>query len=64
MDQEWYCFSKAIAQIMTVFNYFSIRRTQDANLVFHQSSDAIIWYDKMLGNALDKAITCAGEVLF
>ena len=42
-------------------HYFKLRGTEDANLIFHQSSsDAIILYDKMLASALDKVVTFAG----
>ena len=45
--------------------FFNLRRAQDANLVLHHScSDAIILYDNMLANALDKVVIFAGEVLF
>ena len=45
--------------------YFNLRRVQDANLVFHQSSsDAIIVYDNLRASALDKVVTFAGDVLF
>ena len=44
---------------------FNLRRAQDANLVFHQSScDAIILYDTMPASALDKVVTFAREVIF
>ena len=46
-------------------SFFNLRRGQDANLVFHQSSsDAIMLYDSMPASALDKVVTFAGEVLF
>ena len=64
MNQEWYCTSKAIAQIMIVMSYFNLRRAQDPNLVFHQKCrDAVILFDKTLASALDKVDTFAGEVL-
>ena len=45
--------------------YFSLRRAHAAKEVFHQSSsDAIVLYDNMRANALDKVLTYAGEVLF
>ena len=45
--------------------YFSLRRGQDANVVFHQSCSAEpILRDNTLASALDRVITCTGEVLF
>ena len=46
-------------------SYFNLRRAQDGNLVFHESSsDAIILYDNMSESALDKVVASASEVSF
>ena len=43
----------------------SLRRAENANLVFHQrGSAAIILHDNMPESALDKVVTFAGDVLF
>ena len=45
--------------------YFNLRRAQNANMVFHQSStDAIILFENMPASVLDKVVTFAGEVLY
>ena len=45
--------------------YFSQRRAQNANLVFHHSSsDATVLYDNMPASALEKVDNFAGDVLF
>ena len=46
-------------------HHFILRGAQDANLVFHQRGiDAIILHDNTTASALEKVVTCAGEVLF
>ena len=45
--------------------YFSLRRAQDTNVVFHESSsDAVTLYDDMPTSAPDKVVTFASEDLF
>ena len=59
MNQEWYCTSTVIAQVMIVF-ITSI----------YDKLNSLIWYfikvavTRMLANALDKVVTFAGEFLF
>ena len=69
MSPDWYCTSKAIAQIMIAFmiSIYDDLKTQTLHFikVFQQScSGAIIVHDKTLACALDKVVTFAGEVWF
>ena len=65
MNQEWYCASEAIAQIMIVFIVLIYDELKTQIWCFvNVAVTRLFFYDNMSASALDKVVTFADEVMF